>query len=115
MGLSRLDPHGTAPLVFGGLFCLVQVIQGGIQQSPEAITLTMEIAEVIALWTCLEERQIKNNSNSSLKDLYTKLSDEIVEMYNAIIVLLGKLLPYFDSNWRKFSEIWTRLNLTKAM
>jgi hypothetical protein len=32
MGLARLDPHGTAPLVFGGLFCLVQVAQGGLQQ-----------------------------------------------------------------------------------
>jgi hypothetical protein len=64
----------------------------------------MEIAEVIALWTCLEERQIKNNLNSSLNDLYTRLGDEIVEMYKAIIVLLGKMLPYFDSNWRECSE-----------
>ena len=91
MELARLDPHGTAPFVFGGLFCIVQVIQGGIQQSTDAVTSTLEVAEIIALWTRLEDRQIKNNLNLSLSDLYLKLGDEVAEMYKAVIVLLGKL------------------------
>jgi hypothetical protein len=101
LSISRLDPHGIAPLVLSGFFCMIQVGQGGVQQSQEIIAVSMELGQLIALWTCVEERQIKRNMNASLEKLYERLSDEIIEMYKAIIVLLGKLLPLTDSRMRK--------------
>lgn len=53
LAVARLDPHGVAPLVLSGFFCLVQLGQGGSQQSAEAVSVSMEVGELIALWTCV--------------------------------------------------------------
>ncbi|MCJ1468740.1 hypothetical protein MMC07_007370, partial [Pseudocyphellaria aurata] len=118
MAIARLDPHGIAPIVLGGLYCLVQVAGGS--QSSSAINATMEIADLIALWDCVEELQIKRNKNSELQKSYEELSGEVVKMYKAVIVLLGTMMVYFNSKRRQVSNVlvpqnseWE--NMTKQM
>lgn len=105
MGVSRLDPHGIAPIALGGVYTLVQLIQGGSDESQAALSITLEVAELVAFWTAVEKRQISTNRNPSLGKLYTELSTAVVNLYKAIIVLLGTLIAYFHrSRWCKCSE-----------
>ena len=101
MGLARLDPHRIAPIVLGGVYCLAQCIDGATEHSLAAIEVTMDIAEIFALWDCVEERQIKTQHNQQLRVLYEKLSGAVARMYEVAITLLGALMKYFDSKWRK--------------
>jgi hypothetical protein len=101
MGLSRLDPNRIAPIVLGGVYCLAQCIDGATEISLVAIKATMDIAELFALWNCLEERQMKKQHNKELQGLYDELSEEVARMYQVAIRLLGTLMKYFDSRWSK--------------
>lgn len=109
MGLARLDPHKIAPVVLGGVYCLSQYIVGATEVDLAAIEVTIEIAEIFALWNYLEERQMNKQHNQQLRVLYEELGGAIARMYEVAIVLLGTLMKYFDSKWRKYTrDIGTR-------
>ena len=105
MGLARLDHHGIAPIVLGGVYTVVGIIQNDSDEHRAALTLTLDIAEIVALWNSIEKYQISKNLNPNLKDLYEKLSHAITSLYQEIIVLLGTMMAYFDkSRWGKCSK-----------
>lgn len=102
MGLARLDHHGIAPIVLGGVFTVIQVIQGSTEESLAAMTATLEIGYIVSLWNTVEKGQILRNRDPKLAELYGKLSDAIVRLYKNIVVLLGKMVAYFGkSRWRE--------------
>lgn len=103
MGLARLDKHGVAPIILGGLYTVIQVIQGDTDESSTAMTATLEIGYIVSLWSSVEKQQILKNINPTLTDLYRKLSIAIVRLYKDIIVLLGKMVAYFaKSRFREY-------------
>lgn len=104
MGLSRLDQHGITPIVLGGVFSVIQVIQGATDEAATAMSATLEIGYIVLLWTAVEQRQILRNRYPDLTELYTQLSGAILKMYRNIIVLLGKMVAYFrKSKFRTYS------------
>lgn len=103
MGLARLDPHKIAPIVLGGVYTIVQVLQNDTEEFQTAMTTTLELAGIVALWTCIEESQIQKNLNPRLDGLYQRLSGLIVNLYEGIIVLFGTMMAYHDkSRFRKW-------------
>ena len=96
MGLARLDHHGVAPVVLGGIFTVIQVIQGATDESLTAMTATLEIGYIVSLWNTVEKRQILRNRDPRLTQSYEKLSDSILQLYKDIIVLLGQMVAYFS-------------------
>lgn len=105
MGVARLDPHGIAPLVLAGVYTLVKCIEGATEDQRIANRLTMEIPELITLWTSIEQRTIRREHSSNQEEDYRKLCAEIVKMYRVIVVLLGTLVKYFDDSWRESRTI----------
>lgn len=101
MGLGRLDNHNVAPIVLGGVYCLALLIGECTEEDLAAMKITMEIAELVALWTSVEKLQIRRQHHGHLQTLYARLSEQIVKLYKIIIVLLGTLMAYFDSKWRE--------------
>lgn len=111
MGLARRDPYGIAPVVLGAVYSIVRVLQNDTEESKTAMTVALELAGIIALWTGIETRQILKNSRPRLEALYQKLSDLIVKLYEGIIVLFGTMMAYFDkSRFRKCFKMlgWDR-------
>jgi hypothetical protein len=96
MGLARLDPHGVAPIVLGGVYTLVLILQNNSDESRAAMTIPLELAEMVALWNSTEKNQIMRNSNPTLKALFEKLSKSIKVLFEGIIALLGRMMVYFD-------------------
>ena len=104
MGLARLDKHGIAPMVLGGVYTVIKVIQNDSDECNAAMSLTLDIAELIALWNSIGKYQISKNLNPNLYDLYKKLSNSIVHLYKNVIVFLGTRMAYFDkSRWGEHS------------
>jgi hypothetical protein len=105
MGLARLDPHGVAPVVLGCVYTLVQTLANNSDEHCVAILITLEIAQVIGLWTDIEEKQTSKNQNSQLerlKEMYEKLSQAVVRLFEKIIELLTTMMMWFDEpRWRK--------------
>lgn len=97
MGLARLDKHGLAPIVLGGVFKVIQVIQNHTDERLAAMTATLEIGYIVSLWNTVENKQILNQ-DPTLTKLYEKLSDAIVRLYQDIVVLLGKMVAYFGKS-----------------
>ena len=105
MGLARLDPHGIAPVILGGVYAIIRVLNNDTEESQAAMTAVLELAGIVALWTGIEKNQISKNSRSRLGIRYQKLSELIVNLYEGIIVLLGTMMAYFDENrFRKCSR-----------
>lgn len=102
MGFARLDPHKVAPLVLAGVYTIVQIIDGDEEQIRAAMTSTLKLGNIVSLWNCVEEQQIRKNQNESLKDRYSRLSQAIVHMFEQVIMLLAKTMAFFDSRWRKY-------------
>ncbi|PMD56613.1 uncharacterized protein K444DRAFT_666200 [Hyaloscypha bicolor E] len=98
MGLARLDPHGIAPIVLGGVYTVVSVFDNNTEECQAALTITLELAGIVAVWTGVENHQISKNSDQRLNKLYAKLSDQIVGLYEDIIVLFGTILTWLDRN-----------------
>lgn len=115
MGLARLDHHGVAPVVLGGIFTVIQVIQGATDESLTAMTATLEIGYIVSLWNTVEKRQILRNRDPRLMESYEKLSDAIIQLYKDIIVLLGQMVAYFSkSKLRECTTVaWSRWMLTE--
>ena len=104
MGLSRLDPHGVAPLVLGGIYTIFQVVQNDSDERRTALSLALDISETMALWQSIESYQISPNLNPKCSDLYESLGKAIIQLYQRIIVLLGTMMAYFDKGrWSKYS------------
>ena len=101
MGVSRFDHHGIAPLVLGGVYTLVKCVQGYTEEQLAALRVTVDIPEIIALWTSVEAREIRRPHPENQQQDYASLSREIKEMYQVVIVLLNTLLRYFNSKSRK--------------
>lgn len=101
MGSARLDPHRVAPVVLAGVYAIVRVIHGDEEQIRAAMTSTLKLGNIVSLWNCIETRQIRKNKNENLRDLYDRLSEAIVRMYERVIVLLGKIMAFCDDKWRK--------------
>lgn len=98
MGLARLDKHGIAPIVLGGVFTVIRVIQEVTDEFHAAMAMTLEIGYIVSLWNTVEKRQILSNQDPMLADSYGKLSDAIVRMYENIVVLLGTMVAYFNKS-----------------
>lgn len=115
MGLARLDHHGVAPVILGGIFTVIQVIQGATDESLTAMTATLEIGYIVSLWNTVEKRQILRNRDPRLTASYEELSDAIIQLYKDIIVLLGQMVAYFSkSKLRECTIIaWSRWMLTE--
>lgn len=107
MGLARLDPHGIAPFILGGIYAIVLVLHNDTEESRAAMIAVVELAGIVALWTGIEKKQISRNSNPRLNKRYQKLSELIVNLYEGIIVLLGTMMAYFDKN--RFRKCLRRL------
>lgn len=95
-GLARLDPHGVAPIVLGGVYTLVQILLNNSDESRAAMTIPLELAEMVALWNSTEKNQIMRNSNPSIEAPFEKLSESIKVLFEGIIALLGRMMVYFD-------------------
>lgn len=108
MGLARLDPHGIAPIVLGGVYTIVQVFQNDAEGSEAAMTTTLELAGIVALWTRIERSQISKNSNPKLIKYFQELSELIVKLYEGIIVLFGTMMAYF--NKKRFGKWFKTLS-----
>ncbi len=105
MGLARLDHHGIAPIVLGGVYTIVGIIQNDNDEHRAALTLTLDIAETVALWNSIEKHQISKNLNPNLTDLYEKLSHAIISLYQRVIESLGTMMAYFvKARWGKCSK-----------
>jgi len=102
MGLARLDPYKITPIVLGGVYCAAQFAEGATDEDTAAVKVTMDIAELVAFWTILEQRQIINNQNPKLNELYARLGHELINMYKVIVILLGETVAYFNSKRREF-------------
>ena len=115
MGLARLDHHGVAPVVLGGMFTVIKVIQGATDESLTAMTATLEIGCIVSLWNTVEKRQILRNRDPRLTESYEKLSDAIIQLYKDIIVLLGQMVAYFSKSKIRECTIvaWLRWMLTE--
>ena len=115
MGLARLDHHGVAPVVLGGIFTVIQVVQGVTDESLNAMTATLEIGYIVSLWNTVEKRQILRNRDPRLTELYEKLGDAIIRLYKGIIVLLGQMVAYFNKSRLRECNIvaWSRWMLTE--
>ena len=95
-GLARLDPHGIAPIVLGGIYTVFQIIQNDSDDRRTALALTLDIADTVALWNSIEKYQISKNLNPVLEPLYEKLRKRIIQLYQRVMVLLGGMMAYFD-------------------
>lgn len=116
MSLARLDAHGIAPFVLGGIYTVVQVVQNDSDEHCAALSLTLDIAATVALWHSVEQYQIDQNVNPKLKSSYDELGNAIVELYQRIIVLLGTMMGYFDKDrWAQIlsAVIQAHLDWTK--
>ena len=109
MGLSRLDPHGIAPIVLGGIYTVVQIVQNDSDERRAALSLTLDMSETVAVWQSVERYQISQNLNQNCEDLYEALSKAIVQLYQRIIVLLGTMMAYFDKG--RWGEYYVKLNI----
>lgn len=98
MGLARLDSHGIAPIVLGGVYSIVRILQNDTEESRAAMTAALELARIVEPWTGIEKIQISKNSRLRMKEQYQELSELIVRLYEGIIVLLGTMIAYFDKN-----------------
>lgn len=101
MGLARLDHHGIAPIVLGGVFTVIQLIQGSTDDSLAAMTATLEIGYTVSLWNAVEKGQILENRDEMLTKLYGRLSEAILRLYKVIIVLLGEMVAFRKSKMRE--------------
>ena len=98
MGLARLDKHGVAPIVLGGVFTVMKLIHGVTDESRAAMAMALELGYIVSLWNTVEKRQILSNQDPTLAKSYGKLSDAIVRMYENIVVLLGTMVAYFNKS-----------------
>ena len=103
--ISSTDPHHIAPLALGVLFIGVQVLDNDNNEQLTAMTITLDVAELVALWTAMEKGQILKNQNPNLTELYAKLSDAVVRLYEQVLILLGTMVHYFQKcRFRKSSR-----------
>ena len=98
MGLARLDHHGIAPIILGGVYTIVKVLDNDSEESQAAMTIPLELAGIVAVWTKFENRQISQGTNSRLVQSYKKLGNLIVRLYEGIIVLFGIIIAYLEKN-----------------
>ena len=117
MRATAFDPSRVSPIVLGAVYTLLQALQNESEAFLSALSVTMEMAGVVALWTCYEYKQLKRNQNKDEKlcAMYEELGDHIVEMYKEIIALLGTLMKFYDEGkWEVNTFIKLSLMLTEA-
>ena len=105
MALARIDLYNVAPIVLGGVYYLASIVEGATDQKLIAIDAALELTTKIALWTSIEERQIRTNKNSILKPIYLDLSEGLIVLYKSMIVLMGQLVEYLESHSSKL-QFW---------
>ena len=103
-GLALLDPYRVAPIVVGGIYGLAKIVEGNTREEEAAFASVMEIAEIVALWACIEKTQIVRSQPARLEGYFESLCRKIVEMYEAIIVLLKAFISHRNSNWSKIKQ-----------
>jgi hypothetical protein len=104
IGLSRLDPHRITPVVLGGVYCTATIIDGNIDARKSAFPLCLNILNTLALWKFVEQCQIVPNLDKDVDKEYEQLKEELVKMYEDVIVLLGTLTAYFDSKRHEYTH-----------
>lgn len=103
MRATRFDPSYISPIVLGGVYTLLQASQDEGEAFMTALNATMEVAGLVALWTCYEYKQMRRNQNSSLNKIYEELREQIIKMYMEVIGLLGTMMKFYDErSWRKY-------------
>ena len=105
MRATRFDPSYISPIVLGGVYTLLQASQDEGEAFMFALNATMEVAGLVALWTCYEYKQMRRNQNNDLDKMYEELKEQIIKMYIEVIALLGIMIKFYDErSWRKYPQ-----------
>jgi len=99
MALARLDPYRIAPVVVTGIYCILQIVEGGDEDINRSKQYMKGIFQIVAYWTCVEEYEIGEDTNRELQKKCNELEKRVVEMYKEIIQLLVTLISYSKSKW----------------
>lgn len=104
MAFARLESQSIASVILASVYLAAQLVDQATDEVTQIIEIATEIPEIMMVWMRYEEVHMTNREAKDLHEEYKNLQDEIVKMYTAIIVLLGKLQEFLHKKWRKFYE-----------
>ena len=113
MGLSRLDPYHIAPVVLGGVFSAIQLMNNETEGHRAAVKTIEDLLPIMTVWSFVDDRQIRTNRSKSLATFYDELRTAIIGLFRMIMILLGRILAFLSNKQSKYRPRKSSLFLTQ--